>query len=44
MHTISTLLLRLGVLIVCAGARHLWLIAQPAVAIARANRIAGTAD
>jgi hypothetical protein len=33
------------VLIVCAAARVIrWLIAQPAVVNARANRIAGTAD
>jgi hypothetical protein len=39
------LLPRLGVLIVRAPARIIrWLIAQPAVTIASANRIAGTAD
>lgn len=40
-----SLLPRLGVLIVRAPARIIrWLIAQPVVAIASANRIAGTAD
>jgi hypothetical protein len=40
-----SLLPRLGVLIVRAPARIIrWLIAQPAVAIASANRIAGAAD
>ena len=40
-----SLLPRLGVLIVRAPARIIrWLIAQPAVVIASANRIAGTAD
>jgi hypothetical protein len=40
-----SLLPKLGVLIVRAPARVIrWLIAQPAVVIASANRIAGTAD